>query len=223
MITRDTVQPSVMWASRVLNEAVMGFLALVAIATAMGPLVFDVSPATDRLIDVVEWIVLGLFIAEFAVQFTVASDRSAWLRSPWRIVDAICIGGPLLSLLPQVSDEVRGALVFRFLRVGRAVAFSARAGALAVQKRQESTPAMHRGEAQVSRITPEEARSTAANWSELLAWARDRRPAWYHVSGVRPDRPRRACARSRDSRRRSSSFSRSCRSVTSQALPALRG
>ena len=114
MITRDTVQTPSMWASRVLSEAFMGFLALVALATGIGPLVFDVSPATDRLLDFVEWVVLGLFIAEFAVQFTVARPRSAWVRSPWRIVDAICIGGPLLSLLPQVSDAVRGALVFRF-------------------------------------------------------------------------------------------------------------
>ena len=147
MNTPDTVQTPLTLASRVLSEAVMGFLALVALATAIGPLVFDVSPATDRLLDFVDLVVLGLFIAEFAVQFTVARDRAAWVRSPWRLVDAICIGGPLLSLLPQVSDSVRGALVFRFLRVGRAVAFSARAGALAVQKRQESTPTLHRGEA----------------------------------------------------------------------------
>ena len=188
MITPDTVQTPLMWASRVLSEAVMGFLALVALATAIGPLVFDVSPATDRLLDSVDWVVLGLFIAEFAVQFTVARDRSAWVRSPWRLVDAICIGGPLLSLLPQVSDAVRGALVFRFLRVGRAVAFSARAGALAVQKRQESTPALHRGEAKISMITPGEAHSsTAASWSDLLAWTRDKSPAWYHVSGVHRD------------------------------------
>ncbi len=185
-----------MWASRVLNEAVMGFLALVALATAIGPLVFDVSPATDRLLDFVEWVVLGLFIAEFAVQFTVARDRSAWVRSPWRIVDAICIGGPLLSLLPQVSDAVRGALVFRFLRVGRAVAFSARAGALAVQKRQESAPALHRGEARVSMITPGEAHSsTAASWSDLSAWTRDQKPAWYHVSGVHRDQLEELAAR----------------------------
>ena len=147
MIAPDTGQTPAMWASRVLNEAVMGFLALVALATAIGPLVFDISPATDRLLNFVEWVLLGLFIAEFAVQFTVAKPRSAWVRSPWRLVDAICIGGPLLSLLPQVSDAVRGALVFRLLRVGRAVAFSARAGALAVQKRQASAPALHRGEA----------------------------------------------------------------------------
>ena len=131
----------------------MGFLALVALATAIGPLVFDVSPATDQLLTVVEWVVLGLFVTEFVVQFTVAEDRERWLRSSWRIVDAICIVGPLLSLLPQVSDTLRGALVFRFLRVGRAVAFGARAGALAVQKRQESGPKRRHAETRVTVVT----------------------------------------------------------------------
>ena len=188
MITPDTGQTPWMRASRVLNEAVMGFLALVALATGIGPLVFDVSPATDRLLNSVEWVVLGLFIAEFAVQFRVAKDKSAWLRSRWRLVDAICIGGPLLSLLPQVSDGVRGALMFRFLRVGRAVAFSARAGALVVQKRKVSTPALNPGEAKISKIPPGDVQSSAvASWSDLSDWIRDRTPAWYHVSGVHRD------------------------------------
>ena len=184
MSTRHAVATPLAWASRVLNEALMGFLALVALATAIGPLVFDVSPATDRWLDVVEWLVLGLFVAELVVQFTVADDRSAWLRSPWRIVDAVCIAGPILSLLPQVSDAFRGALVFRFLRVGRALAFSARAGALAVQKRQGPATAFHHGDTQVSLVNPEQLSPAHATWPELLAWTRDPKPAWYHASGV---------------------------------------
>ena len=176
------------WASRVLNEAVMGFLALVALATAMGPLVFDVSPSTERLLNVVEGAILGVFIAEFVVQFAVARDRPAWLRSPWRIVDAICILGPLLSFLPQVSDNVRGALVFRFLRVGRAVAFGARAGVLAVQKRHDLGPTIHRGAAAVTVVKPgEELAPRETSWANLQQWARNQTPAWYHASSVGRD------------------------------------
>jgi hypothetical protein len=176
------------WAARVLNEAVMGFLALVALATAIGPLVFDVSPTTDRVLSVVEWVVLGLFVVEFIVQYNVAEDRSAWLRSRWRIVDAVCIAGPLLSLLPQVSDSMRGALVFRFLRVGRAVAFGARAGALAVQKRRESGPALRRGDTRVTVVKPGDELSTSdSSWTELVAWLRDPTPAWFHASSVDGD------------------------------------
>ena len=61
------VATPVVWASRVLNEAVMGFLALVAIGTAMGPLVFDVSPTTERLLNAIEGMILAVFIVEFLV------------------------------------------------------------------------------------------------------------------------------------------------------------
>ena len=70
------VATPLVWASRVLNEAVMGFLALIALATAIGPLVFDASPATDRLLGVVDWVVLGLFVVEFIVQFAVGTGRT---------------------------------------------------------------------------------------------------------------------------------------------------
>ncbi len=41
--------------------------------------------------------------------------------------------GPVLALLPQVSDLARGSLMLRMLRVGRAVAFGTRAGTVAVR------------------------------------------------------------------------------------------
>ena len=109
---RPVPMPLVM-ASHVLNEAVMGLLALVALGTALGAEVFDVSAATERRLDVIEWVVLSLFVVEFVVQFAVASDRAAWLRSPWRIVDAVCIVGPVLSLLSRGPEALRGALAFR--------------------------------------------------------------------------------------------------------------
>jgi len=183
------VATPLVWASGVLNEAVMGFLALVALATAIGPLVFDVSRETDHLINIAESVVLSLFVAEFVIQFAVAPNRAAWLRNPWRLVDAICIGGPLLSLLPTVSDAFRGALVFRLLRVGRAVAFGARAGVLAVRKRQEAAATLYRGEARISVITPGEALTPSpSSWGELLEWTRHQSPAWYHASGLNGER-----------------------------------
>ncbi|MEO5897888.1 MAG: hypothetical protein ABIS06_19550 [Vicinamibacterales bacterium] len=136
-------------ASRVLNEAVMGFLALIALATAMGPLVFEVWPATDR------------------------------------IVDVACIVGPLLSFLPQVSDTVRGALVFRLLRVGRAVAFNARAGVPAVQRRGDPGGEGRRGTAVVMTAGPrEQLPPRQSTWAELLTWVFDRKPGWYYVSDI---------------------------------------
>jgi len=167
----------------------MGFLALVAMATATGSLVFDLSPGTDQLLDAVEGVILVLFIAEFAVQFSAAPDRAEWLRSPWRIVDALCILGPLLSLLPQVSDNLSGALVFRLLRVGRAVAFGARAGAVAVQKRSASGAAIHHGAPSVSIVMPSgEGIPHGSTWAELLSRPPVGDLAWYHAANIDRER-----------------------------------
>ena len=56
------------------------------------------------------------------------------MRSPWRIVDCVTVLGPVVALLPQVSDLASGSLMLRMLRVGRAVAFGTRAGSVAVRK-----------------------------------------------------------------------------------------
>ena len=89
--------------ARALNEAVMGFLALIALATALGPMVFDVTPDIESVLTVIEWLLVAAFAVEFAVQGLVAADRGAWLRSGWRLVELATILGPVASLLPQVS------------------------------------------------------------------------------------------------------------------------
>src|SRR5262245_42646291 len=109
--------------ARHFNEGVMGFLALVALATALGPMVFDVSPGAQQILTVVEWLLVGAFAAEFFISGAVAPDFRVWLRSPWRIVDAVTILGPVAALLPQVSDAASSSLMLRMLRVVRAVAF----------------------------------------------------------------------------------------------------
>ncbi|MGI9078985.1 MAG: CorA family divalent cation transporter, partial [Gemmatimonadaceae bacterium] len=78
--------------------------------------------------------------------------------------------------------------MFRFLRVGRAVAFGARAGVLAVQKRRDLGPALHRGAALVTVVKPGEERSPGeTTWSNLVEWAGNQTAAWYHASNVSRD------------------------------------
>lgn len=123
--------------ARVLNDGVMGLLALVAFGVAIGPMVFDVSPDVEWILTVIEWVLVGAFAAEIAIEGALARNRAAWMRSPWRIVDVLTVLGPVVALLPRVSDFASGSLMLRMLRVGRAVAFGTRAGSVAVRKRHE--------------------------------------------------------------------------------------
>ena len=120
--------------SRLFDERFMGLLAILALATALMPMVFDLSPEIERVLTGIEWFLVAAFAAEFVFQGVVAVDRAAWIRSPWRVVDIVTVLGPFVSLLPQVSELARGSLMLRMLRLVRAVAFGTRAGVVAVRQ-----------------------------------------------------------------------------------------
>jgi len=167
--------------ARLFNEGVMGLLALVALATALGPMVFDVGPDVERALTVVEWVLVGAFAAEFFIQGAVAQDFPAWIRSPWRIVDVVTVLGPVVALLPQVSDLASGSLMLRMLRVGRAVAFGTRAGSVAVRKSQRSAHTIP-GRAAFSVIAEGDLLPVTSDWDSFLAWTREPGPSsWAHA------------------------------------------
>lgn len=159
--------------ARFFNESVMGLLALIALATALGPMVFDVSAGVERGLTFVEWVLVGTFAAEFFIQGAVAHDRRAWIRSPWRIVDALTVLGPVVALLPQVSDVARGSLMLRMLRVGRAVAFGTRAGSVAVRKPRDTGQTVRATTPTVTVVGAEgDLHQVPSDWGSFLAWTR---------------------------------------------------
>ena len=174
--------------ARFLNEGVMGLLALIALATALGPMVFDVSPGVERALTVVEWVLVGTFAAEFFIQGAVAHDRRAWIRSPWRIVDVVTVLGPVVALLPQVSD-VAGSLMLRMLRVGRAVAFGTRASSVAVRKPRDLGRTLRASTPTVSVVGADgDMHPVGSDWGSFLAWTRQPAASWFHASNLGGDR-----------------------------------
>lgn len=115
-------------AAKILNEAVMGFLALAALSLGLVPLLFPVTPGAAMVLDAAEWIVVGLFALEFVAHLSIAPDRGRFLRDPWRLLDAAILLAALGSLLPFVSDSARNMLALRILRLFRALLFGFRAG-----------------------------------------------------------------------------------------------
>jgi Mg2+ and Co2+ transporter CorA len=171
--------------SRLFDERFMGLLAILALATALMPMVFDLSPEIERVLTGIEWFLVAAFAAEFVFQGVVAVDRAAWIRSPWRVVDLVTVLGPFVSLLPQVSELARGSLMLRMLRLVRAVAFGTRAGVVAGR---QSAHAIDGSEDLVPRVQlvgedgiPD---SAAHDWNSFVEWAPDPRDGWMHASDV---------------------------------------
>ena len=175
--------------ARLFDERVMGLLALIALATALGPMVFDVTHDVEVTLTVVEWVLVAMFAAEFVLHYLVAPDRRAWLGSPWRIVDALTVLGPVVALLPRVSDVTSGSLMLRMLRLGRAVAFGTRAGSAAVRTPHHAAHARRGATPVVSMVSPDaELRPVRSDWSTFLAWTRRPGDSWYHASNLDGDR-----------------------------------
>ncbi len=164
----------------VLGEAFLGFLAIVAVALSLFPMLFAVSPATAGMLAAVQWLIVGLFGVEYALALAWSQDRHAFLRDPWRWLDLITVVVPLATILPSISNMLRSSMILRLVRLIRIVSFSVRASGMIV--RQEAHHAVETVITRPTRVT----RLNRQNAAEIalpefwmqLATADE---SWYHI------------------------------------------
>jgi Mg2+ and Co2+ transporter CorA len=167
-----------------LGEAFLGFLAIIAVALTLFPMLFAVSPAVNTGIDTLQWIIIGWFAFEFLFALASARARLAFLRSPWRWLDVATIVLPLISLLPSTSHALLSSPALRLVRLVRLVTLGVRVSGLSVRHRNVvATETASNAPAKVTMMAdaPEFA-PTPATWDELLRWLRAPGPEWYHIS-----------------------------------------
>lgn len=175
-----------------LSETLMGFLALAALGTGLAPFLFSLTPAAESAVDAFEWVIVGLFALEYLVHLAVAPDRGAYLRDPWRILDAAIVLGSLASLLPSVTDAARTMPALRILRLLRAVLFGVRAGHGVSAPAVPPARGNPEGPPRVSRLRSGSAGPQTGEWADLLRWAASPTGEWVHASNLPPQRLREA-------------------------------
>jgi Mg2+ and Co2+ transporter CorA len=164
----------------VLGEAFLGFLAIIAVALTLFPMLFAVSPAAANAIEASQWLIIGLFAAEYALALTWTSDRRAFLRDPWRWLDLVTVVVPLATMLPSVSRLLRSSMILRLVRLVRIVTFSVRASGMIV--RRETQRAAAGPAIQPTRVTllgQEQAADVA--WSDFWGQLQTANESWYHI------------------------------------------
>src|SRR3954468_20417637 len=83
------------------GEAFLGFLAIVALALTLFPMLFALKPPMEAAIDRAQWAIIAWFAVEFVFAFIIAPSKQAFMRNPWRWLDLVTIAIPLASLLPS--------------------------------------------------------------------------------------------------------------------------
>lgn len=171
---------------RLLDEAVMGFLAIVGFAAALAPFAFGIDTRTAIAFDVIQWTVLVAFILEFTVGFIAAPDRSRWIRNPWRIVDLVCILGGSASLLPGVTKAAGGSVALRLLRLGRVVAFGTMVGTTVEDAERAPDAGPQPVPTRVRVFSPGRDQVMGmTSWDEALDWLTRPDDRWFDVTGAR--------------------------------------
>lgn len=87
------------------SEDLMTLLAFLIIPTVIFPYLFRFSDVTLALFELLNYLIIAVFIAEYVLKLFVAEDRLEFVRSPWHVLDLVIIALALAELLPFVSTS----------------------------------------------------------------------------------------------------------------------
>ncbi len=104
---------------KMLNDAVLGFLALLSLFLMISPMVFSFSPQGHRVLFAFEYLIVLLFALEYLLALVLAANKQRFIFNRWRIIDALIIIFAVLALLPVTPELLRNSPVLRLLRLGR--------------------------------------------------------------------------------------------------------
>ncbi|MDA4134653.1 MAG: ion transporter [Thaumarchaeota archaeon] len=119
---RDTIDS-------ILSDKFMVFLSLAIIPIILIPFAINVSPSATEFLDICDWTIIVLFVAEYTSKLYLAKDRWAHFKEPWHLVDLVIVILPFIQYLPALGLSTRGSpsLLLRLLRLPRALAVGGRA------------------------------------------------------------------------------------------------
>jgi Mg2+ and Co2+ transporter CorA len=148
------------------------------------PMLFTLARPVGRALDVAGWLIIAAFALEYVVNLALAGDRRAYVLNPWRLVDALIIVAPLVSLLPFAPDALRSSPALRVLRLARVILFGARARhGLAAGADMGIARAAPSGPPRVSELPPNGS-PRPLEWRELIAWSRQPDERWVHAANL---------------------------------------
>ena len=113
----------------IFSDKFMIFLSLVIVPMILLPFIFQLNTSILSFLEICDWIIVLLFVAEYTLKLYLASDRWKHFKSPWHIVDLVIVVLPFIQYVPLLGLATTGSpsLLLRLLRLPRALAVGGRA------------------------------------------------------------------------------------------------
>ena len=151
-----------------LDESVMGLLALAGLSFGFAPFLFDLPHGIVQGFGFAKWVIIGLFALEYGSNFALSTDWRKFVVNPWRMLDAVIIVVPLLSLLPAISDVASLTPALRIIRLFSILFFAPIVGH-GLQR--QVTPQLRQapsGDPKVTVFEPDNPSPSKCDWDGLL-------------------------------------------------------
>jgi Mg2+ and Co2+ transporter CorA len=112
--------------TRFLNDAVLGFFALLSFFLFIAPMVFTLNDFAQDIIAVIETAIICLFMVEYITGMLLANNKLKYMKDGRRVIDMLIIVSALIAFMPFVPDVLKHSPVLRLVRVGRIALLGAR-------------------------------------------------------------------------------------------------
>src|SRR5512136_850267 len=73
-------------------------LSVVIIPIILSYYLFKLTPAEESFLNIVDWIIVILFVLEYVLKLYLAQNRWQHFKSPWNLVDLFIIAVPFIQL-----------------------------------------------------------------------------------------------------------------------------
>ena len=113
----------------IFSDKFMIFLSLILVPMILLPFIFQLSASVLSFLEICDWIIVILFVAEYTSKLYLAADRWKHFKSPWHLVDLVIVILPFAQFVPLLGLTMTGSpsLLLRLLRLPRAFAVGGRA------------------------------------------------------------------------------------------------
>lgn len=178
---RDTVDS-------VLSDRFMVFLSLCIVPVIIIPLLVSVPPSGIAFLNICDWSIIVLFVAEYASKLYLAKDRWAHFKEPWHLVDLAIVVLPFIQYLPFLGIATTGSpsLLLRLLRLPRVIAVSGRAADRRMEEEQAQTVEKKEEGGVVIRMVDSKSLTVASGltWDELRDHVADPNEEWIDIHNL---------------------------------------